>query len=242
MSQVMDPRLLREGEMEVVGRITEASNLTLYCSLRLACPDPEPPLEGSCVYKPIRGERPLEDFPRHTLAKREVAAHAVSEAGGWGIVPLTLLRDGPLGPGMVQQWIEVDESVDPVEMVFTGDPRLRAMAVLDLVINNADRKIGHLLPLEDGRILGVDHGVCFSPYPKLRTVLWAWRGARVEDEELRPVERVLSGLDGPLGERLGTLLSRREVGATRARAERLLEERRFPVPDPSRPAIPWPPF
>ncbi len=123
------------------------------------------------------GERPLSDFPDGTLARREVAAWHVSEATGWGIVPPTVLRDGPFGEGMVQSFVEADPDVDVVEMVVGDDPRLRRMAVLDAVMNNTDRKGGHILPVDGARrIHGVDHGVCFSAVPKLRTVLWGWRG------------------------------------------------------------------
>ena len=116
----------------------------------------------TAVYKPIRGERPLDDFPDGTLAYREVAAYAVSEAAGWGIVPPTVLRAGPFGLGMLQQWIDVDETVDVIGMVVGDDPRLRPMAVFDAAVNNTDRKAGHILPVPGGHLYGVDHGVCFS--------------------------------------------------------------------------------
>jgi hypothetical protein len=236
--------LLRDGELEIVGRMVEASNLNLYCTVTRHCPDPEPDLVAACVYKPIRGERPLDDFPDGTLANREVAAYRVSRATGWNIVPPTILRDGPLGPGMVQLWIDVDESVDIVAQIRAGDPALRRMAVFDAVINNADRKGGHMLPVEEprGHVYGVDHGVCFSPDPKLRTILWGWRGRWFAADEVAMLEGLGVALAGPLGDELRDLLAPDEVAITARRVRRLLRKGTFPQPDPDRPAIPWPPF
>jgi uncharacterized repeat protein (TIGR03843 family) len=200
------------------------------------------PIVGAAIYKPIRGERPLWDFPDGTLAGREMAAFLVSEASGWGIVPPTVVRDGPFGPGMVQLWMEVDESVDPVALVNDADPRLRRLAAFDAVVNNADRKVGHLLPMPDGSILGVDHGVCFHRDPKLRTVLWAWRGKKLRAAEMAVVERLEADLAGALGVELREHLTRAEVDLTRKRAQHLLRTGRFPQPSPDWPAIPWPPY
>jgi hypothetical protein len=233
--------LLHEGELEIVGRLVASSNFALYCTITRRCPDPETDLVATCVYKPIRGERPLDDFPDGTLGRREVAAHVLSEATGWGIVPPTVLRDGPAGEGMVQLWIDVDEAVDPWELVQASDPALRPMAVFDAVANNADRKVSHILPA-DGHLYGVDHGICFSPDPKLRTVLWGWRGRRLAQDELTVLERLRDSLDGDLGDELRELIEPDEVVATIERTEQLLRTRRFPLPDPERPAIPWPPF
>jgi uncharacterized repeat protein (TIGR03843 family) len=234
--------VLRDGELEVLGRLVASTNHAMYSRVTQICPDPEPPVVLDAVYKPVRGERPLDDFPDGTLARREVAAHAVSEATGWGIVPPTVMRDGPFGEGMVQQWIDVDESVDVVAMVVESDPRLRRIALFDAVVNNTDRKGGHLLPVPGGHVFGVDHGVCFSPVPKLRTVLWGWRGEPVTEEELAVLARVREDLDGDLGEELRGLLQRVEVAATIRRTDRLLGSRRFPWPSPGWPAVPWPPF
>jgi uncharacterized repeat protein (TIGR03843 family) len=248
--------LLLEGELEIVGRLTDASNATFLCRIASAADedqgvmpidvtDPAMRAEhaGSmCVYKPVRGERPLDDFPDGTLARREVAAFHVSEMSGWQVVPPTVMLDGPFGEGMVQAWIETDPDVDVVELVTRGDERLRSMCLFDALVNNADRKAGHLLPTADGRVLGVDHGICFSADPKLRTVLWGWRGDEIADDELAVIRNVCSGIDGQLGAALRELLSVREVRATQRRAEELLREGRFPQPDPFRPAIPWPPF
>ena len=168
---------LREGEIDIVGRIVGSSNNAMLVTVTRVCEDPEPTLVLDAIYKPTLGERPLDDFPDGTLARREVAAWHVSEASGWGIVPPTILRDGPFGEGMVQAFVEADPEVDVVAMVVEDDARLRRMAVLDAVMNNTDRKGGHILPVDGGRhVFGVDHGVCFSPVPKLRTVLWGWRG------------------------------------------------------------------
>ena len=195
------------------------------------------------IYKPTIGERPLDDFPDGTLSRREVAARHVSEASGWGIVPPTILRDGPFGEGMVQAFIEADPDVDVVAMVVEDDPRLRRMAVLDAVMNNTDRKGGHILPVDGGRhVHGVDHGVCFSPMPKLRTVLWGWRGKRFAPDELAGLECIREALDRDLGARLRELLSRNEVRATVRRTDELLLSGRFPYPSADWPAIPWPPF
>jgi uncharacterized repeat protein (TIGR03843 family) len=233
--------LLREGELEVLGRLVASTNYAMYCTITRSCPDPAPDLVATCVYKPVRGERPLDDFPDGTLARREGAAHTVSEATGWGIVPPTILRDGPFGEGMVQAFIETDPEVDVVTMVIGDDPRLRRMAVLDAVMNNTDRKVGHILPT-GGHLYGVDHGICFSDEPKLRTVLWGWRGQRLKADEVAVLVRLRDGLAGALERDLRRLLSLREVRATAARVDELLGTGRFPRPDPERPAIPWPPF
>ena len=207
-------------------------------------PEDELPPGPLCVYKPTRGERPLYDFPDGTLARREVAAYIVSEATGWSIAPPTVLREGPFGEGAVQAWMETDPDVDVVKLVVGADPRLRQMCVFDVIANNADRKGGHILPLLDGTLRGVDHGVCFAVEPKLRTVLWAWAGDELSEAELAVVGRVAAGLSrgGGLAAALGELLTRAEVRATARRVTALLESGRFPEPDPDRPALPWPPF
>jgi uncharacterized repeat protein (TIGR03843 family) len=198
------------------------------------------------VWKPTAGERPLFDFPIGTLTRREAAAYLVSEAIGWGIVPPTLLRDGPGGEGMLQAWIDIDPAADVIDMVNGDDPRLRRIATFDAIVNNTDRKAGHLLPVEGGHLFAVDHGVTFSIVPKLRTVLWAWEDEPFDDEELAGLTRVREALGtvaapGPLGVALGELLFVDEIEATRARVLALLEARVFPSPNPEWPAIPWPP-
>ncbi|GAA3110271.1 hypothetical protein GCM10020254_65420 [Streptomyces goshikiensis] len=194
--------LLTRGELTVRGRIREASNAVLLCSVTYEG------VSADCVYKPVKGERPLWDFPDGNLAQRERAAYLVSEATGWGLVPATVLRDGPYGEGMVQHWIEAGETPEdgllalvegeeaddgwkPVAfaevgegrtalLVHADDPRLRRLAVLDAVINNGDRKGGHLLPAPDGRLYAIDHGVTFHTEDKLRTLLWGVGGGAAD--------------------------------------------------------------
>ncbi|NUT29707.1 MAG: SCO1664 family protein [Streptomyces sp.] len=255
--------LLAEGELTVRGRIREASNAVLFCTVTYEGQ------EASCVYKPVAGERPLWDFPDGTLAEREVAAYEVSEATGWGLVPPTVLRDGPHGEGMVQLWIEATPDaellalVDGEEpgpgwkaigfaevgegrtalLVHADDERLRRLAVLDAVINNADRKGGHLLPTGAGRLYGIDHGVTFNAENKLRTLLWGWAGEPLTAEAvdvLKGLQTAL-GTSGALAERLGGLITAVELDATRARVDELLESGRHPQPSGEWPAIPWPP-
>ena len=234
---------LREGDIEIIGRIVGSSNNAMLVSVTRICPDPEPALVLDAIYKPTLGERPLDDFPDGTLAHREVAAWHVSEASGWGIVPPTLMRDGPFGEGMVQAFVDADREVDVVAMVVDDDARLRRMAVLDAVMNNTDRKGGHILPIDGGRhVYGVDHGVTFSPVPKLRTVLWGWRGQPLAADEIEGLERIRAALTADLGVTLRGLLSRSEVRATARRTDALLASGRFPFPSADWPAVPWPPF
>ncbi|KWX05722.1 phosphatidylinositol kinase [Carbonactinospora thermoautotrophica] len=254
-------RLLRDGALEIEGRLADASNTTLYCTVTLDG------VTAVCVHKPVAGERPLWDFPDGTLAGREVAAYLVSEAIGWEIVPPTVLRDGPLGPGMCQLWIEPDPKAElfevfPADAELTGwipvvravaegepavlahrdDPRLRRVAVFDAVVNNADRKGGHLLPTPSGHVYGVDHGVCFSVDDKLRTLLWGWRGQPLPDDALDALARLAHDLDSDLGERLSEHLTAEEIAKTAERVRRLLDTGVHPEPSPDWPAVPWPPF
>jgi uncharacterized repeat protein (TIGR03843 family) len=230
--------LLTHGEIEVAGRLAEASNATLYCAVSYAG------REAACVYKPVAGERPLWDFPHGTLAGRELAAYEVSRASGWDVVPPTVYRDGPFGPGMCQLWIDSDESVDLIALARSGsDRRLRAMAVFDAVINNADRKIGHLLPDPAGHLYGCDHGVCFATEYKLRTVLWQWRGDPLPDQDVAALQKISAKLgSGGLTETLLGWLTAQEVEATAKRAEMLLRHRVHPYPPEDWPAVPWPPI
>jgi uncharacterized repeat protein (TIGR03843 family) len=236
--------VLRDGEITILGRILESSNNALLVTVTLPCPDPgEPPRVIHAIHKPRAGERPLDDFPDGTLGYREVAAYLASEATGWAIVPPTILREGPFGEGMLQAFIEPDPTVDVIDWINEDDTRLRRMAAFDAAVNNTDRKGGHILPVDGGRhVYGVDHGVCFSVTPKLRTVLWAWRGERLLPDEVAGLLRMREEMDGDLGEALRPLLSRVEIRATVRRLDGLLETERFPLPSPAWPAIPWPPF
>lgn len=300
-----DPRaatLLRDGELTVEGRLRDASNATLYCSVQLE------DQHAHCVYKPVAGERPLWDFPDGTLAAREVAARVLAEATGWGLVPPTVLRDGPFGTGMCQLWItdadttgldapdgdtsagtesstdtasgpdapdtSADDTVTqapllavlegddpsgiaaewcpvvPVELadrrtgwlVHADDARLRRLAVLDVVINNADRKGGHLLTDAADQLYAVDHGVSFAVDDKLRTLLWGWAGQPLLEEHLTVLRRLRDSLaGGQLDTHLAALLNAEEREATRARVQALLTSGTHPSPAADRVAIPWPP-
>ena len=234
--------LLERGELSVVGRLWASTNNAMLCLASLpGAGDGGADLEAACIYKPVMGERPLGDFPDATLSRREVAAFAVSRATGWDIVPPTVLRDGAFGEGMVQLWIRADPSVDPVRMVVEEEPCLRVIAVFDAAVNNTDRKAGHLIPVPGGHVYGVDHGVTFSPVPKLRTVLWGWRGQPFSPAESGVLRGLRSRLDGRLGDELRGLLDPIEVAAACRRIDRLLAAGVFPQPDPRRPALPWPP-
>jgi uncharacterized repeat protein (TIGR03843 family) len=249
---------LLDAELVLHGRIMPASNATFVGEI-----------DGvRVVYKPVAGERPLWDFPDGTLARREVAAYVVSEAMGGNVVPHTFLRDGPHGEGMVQLWQEPDEEVvavdivpegevpegwchvfdgldghdRPVSLVHEDSPALRRMALFDVVVNNADRKGGHVLAMSDGHRYGVDHGVTFHTDPKLRTVLWGWLDDDLTAAELACVGELREQLHGDLGERLHHLLTGPEVAALDRRCARLLTTRVMPSPRGAGPAIPWPPF
>ncbi|MFC9743155.1 SCO1664 family protein [Streptomyces noursei] len=261
------PELLAEGELTVRGQIQDASNAVLYCTVALDG------RSAACVYKPVRGERPLWDFPDGTLAQREVAAYEVSRACGWDLIPTTVLRDGPYGTGMVQEWIappgDGDEAPELLALVAEDEPapgwkavgradigagrtallvhadhpRLRRLAVLDAVINNGDRKGGHLLPGAGGAFFAIDHGVTFNSADKLRTLLWGWAGEPLTDEVLTVLRGVRTELaDGaPLAVRLAELITDAELAALRARVDGLLSSGRHPEPSGEWPAIPWPP-
>ena len=256
-------QLLALGEIELEGRLVDASNTTLRAVVALDG------MIGRCVYKPVRGERPLWDFPDGTLAGREVSAYLVSQATGWGLVPPTILRDGPLGPGACQLWIDEpeepeqlvgfvpafevphgwfavaaarDEDGDAYALAHADDTRLARLAGLDAVINNADRKGGHVLSGVGERVYGVDHGVCFHVEDKLRTVLWGWTGRPLPEEAVEVLGDLGVQLDGPLGESLEVHLTVSEVRHVRQRVRRLLRAPRFPTPPQDWPAMPWPPI
>lgn len=265
-------QVLAEGDLSILGRIPTASNATLVCDAVVG------DHSVRCVYKPIRGEIPLWDFPDGTLAGREVASYLVSDALGWDAIPMTVLRDGPLGSGMVQRWIDTPDSdpdggvprldlVDlcpvgavpdgyrsvlrafdgrgePVELVHADDPRLLRMAVLDVLVNNADRKGGHVLEGVDGNVYGVDHGICLHGEDKLRTVLWGWAGDRIPAHLIDDVARVTDDLESDnsvLRDTLAAYITAEEIDALAIRAMVMLDSGTMPQPPGHRP-IPWPPF
>lgn len=225
---------LEKGTLDVTGRLVDASNATLYAT----CTYNEQSI--SVIYKPIAGERPLWDFPDGNLAQREYAAYLLSELSGFSVVPPTVLRDGPFGQGMVQQWIDIDESIDLAEFYRTDHPELRTMALFDAIANNTDRKIGHLLPSVQGRVLGCDHGVTFHEDDKLRTVLWQWAGKPLTENEIASLERLLSLIKE--NEEIRSLITDNEFAALQFRLQRLISEKEFPLPSDEWPAVPWPPF
>jgi uncharacterized repeat protein (TIGR03843 family) len=255
------PAVLRHGRLDITGRMVDASNATLFGTATLDG------VELQCVYKPVRGERPLWDFPDGTLAGREVSAFLISEAAGFHVVPHTLLRDGPFGPGMVQAWVDTEEETlvdvcapnevpagwlgvlrargdrgEPAVLVHADVPELQAMAAFDVVANNADRKGGHVLVGTDGHVYGVDHGLTLHSEHKLRTVLWGWVDKPLPEEVVRALERLRRELDGTLGEDLHEHVTRREVRAFTRRIDGLLADPCYPSPAGRGPAIPWPPF
>lgn len=293
--------LLLVGTLEVEGVLTDASNLTARVVISqeeahqagsaesggvadhgdpaAAKPAAGKPAAGERdsglrgLYKPIRGEAPLRDFPSGTLGRREVAAYLISEAGGWGLIPRTVLRDGPLGVGSVQQWVDweaagrapgeglleifpagpgaeplpqgwlpvlqgEDGAGTPVVVAHQDSPDLAAMAVLDLVLNNADRKGAHLMRDVDGHLWGFDHGLTLHVEDKLRTVLWGWAGQPLNSADVGRLERLQGALaDDAL---LGDLISAAEVAALGDRVARLLAEPHYPAVPEDRYPLPWP--
>lgn len=226
--------LLAGGEIELIGLLPGASNYTFATIVRNG------DARATAVYKPARGERPLWDFPRGTLWRREVAAFEVSEALGWGLVPATVGRDGPHGPGSLQWFVDAD----PDAHYFTLMPALadvfRLVAAFDIVVNNADRKAGHcVLENDTGRIWAIDHGVSFHADPKLRTVIWDFVGEPLPARVRQDLQRLLR--DHAAWDRLRSLLARDEIASLRARVRALLDEGAFPDPPEDRRAFPWPP-
>jgi uncharacterized repeat protein (TIGR03843 family) len=227
--------ILALGEVEIVGRLPWSSNRTFLATCTV---DGN---ELAAVYKPGRGERRLWDFPEDVY-RREVAAYELSELLGWGIVPETVDRlDAPLGPGSLQRFVPSDFSQHHFTLVEdrANHDLLRTICAFDIVANNADRKSGHCLSGDDGRIWAIDNGLCFHREPKLRTVIWEFAGEPVPDELRKDLERVASDEAG--SDRIRRWISAAEVRATRARARRLAEVGRFPVPDPDYYNYPWPP-
>jgi uncharacterized repeat protein (TIGR03843 family) len=225
---------LQCADIEILGLLPYASNATLLAQLRNGGD------EALAVYKPRRGERPLWDFPSGTLCLREQAAWVVSRELGWDIVPPTVLRDGPAGFGALQLWIEEDEDADVRALVRTHPDELRRIALFDVIVNNTDRKAGHLIVDADGKLWGVDHGICFSVDPKLRTVIWVFSSESVPPELLADLEAFAHKDCGASA--LGTLLSPAEHDALRRRVDSVIAHGRFPSPHPDRYHVPWPPW
>lgn len=262
-SAVLSEEALARGPLEILGHLRGASNGTYLVQLGDEA-------DQLAVYKPVAGERPLWDFPEGTLGGREVAVRALDRLLGFDLVPTTVWRDeGPLGPGMCQQWIVESESefaavVDVVpegqipeswlrilrarddsgmivELVHADLPRLRDLALLDAVVNNADRKAGHVLVDSTGRIFGIDHGICLHAETKLRTVLWGWTGDALAEEHLRALRQLGEMLADPLPD-VDRWLSAAEQAALRARVADLVASGTYPMPSTEWPAIPWPVF
>ena len=227
---------LTYGDLKVTGRLVDASNATLFGEISVGS------RIFNCIYKPVTGERPLWDFPDGTLANREFAAYLISEELGFDCVPPTVLRDGPFGYGMVQLWIDTDEAIDLAELYRQDLLELRKLALFDAVINNTDRKIGHLLPISEDKIYGCDHGVTFHVEDKLRTVLWQWESEPLTAIELASLAALSLSLDGEFGVQISSLVTNEEVNALRFRISRLINQGIFPSPSPDWPAVPWPPF
>ncbi len=225
-----DVSLLRGGDLEVVGRLIDASNASLLCKLKNGL---------QVIYKPIAGERPLWDFKSGSLAGREVAAFELSQLGGFNLVPATVLREGPFGKGAVQRWIVIDEGIDVVKFGTSQDERLRQMVLFDAIINNTDRKFGHLLISREGELYGCDHGVCFHSDDKLRTVLWQWAGEKITSSETECLES-LKSLIPDSG--LADYLESQEIKAMEVRINRILETGVLPEPAQDWPAVPYPPY
>ena len=218
--------------LKIVGRLVDASNATLQAIIE----ESDPAIK--VIYKPIAGEKPLWDFEDGNLASRELAAFIVSDSGGFDVVPFTILRDGPFGLGMVQQWIEIDSNVDIVEFGQSGDKQLKRLALFDAVINNTDRKFGHLLVDNSGKLYGCDHGVAFHKEDKLRTVLWQFAGQDFDQEEIDLLDTLFK-IDW--NDKLSNFLTNDEIQALYMRIEKLIHQRKFPEPSSSWPAVPWPP-
>lgn len=226
-------RRLAQCTLDISGRIVDASNATLLASASFEGQ------EFQCIYKPEAGERPLWDFPSGSLAQREYATFLFSYLMQDYLVPPTVLREGPFGRGMVQLWIDVDENVDLMDYFQEDNEQLRRLALFDAVVNNTDRKIGHLLPRKDGRLFACDHGVTFHEDDKLRTVLWQWADQPLTTQEgawLEKARDVANDL------RFSELINREEISALKQRIKRLIDSNKFPSPSEEWPAVPWPPF
>ncbi len=195
------------------------------------------------IYKPAGGERPLWDFPYGTLHRRERCSFLVSEALGWHLVPPTVIRDGPHGEGSMQLFVAHDQKANYFSLLEEGRPELFLLAVFDLIVNNTDRKGGHCLKGDDGRIWGIDHGLTFHVEPKLRTVIWDFAGQELPGkliDDLKDLDRLLDGGEGPLVREVGSLLDSEEFDMFRRRVRAFLDRPRLPLPEEYQ-SYPWPP-
>jgi uncharacterized repeat protein (TIGR03843 family) len=228
--------VLGQGEIEMQGLLPYGSNYTFLVSLEHC------EYKVLAVYKPVRGERPLWDFPEETLALREVAAFLVSDTLGWDFVPPTVYRDGPHGPGSVQWFIDAVDGVHYFNLGEADHPMLRRIALFDVLINNADRKGGHVIRDKQGKLWCIDHGICFHSDPKLRTVIWDFAGEPIPGDILAELRKFRGRLDDDetVHTALTTLLATNEFAALRRRTDRLLRNKHFPDPGPGR-NFPWPP-
>jgi uncharacterized repeat protein (TIGR03843 family) len=226
----IDDNLFLNGELEIIGRLVDASNASLLCKL---------PGEVKVIYKPIAGERPLWDFPDGNLASREVAAYYISEVGNFNVVPKTVLREGPFGIGAIQKWVETSEEADVIEIAQSQDSQIRKLALFDTVINNADRKFGHILITPEQNIFGCDHGVSLHEENKLRTVIWQFAEQNLSEQEIAQLEELLVAMDRKV---LSNYLTKSEIEAIFTRIRSLIEMGRFSSPNPNWPAVPWPPY
>jgi len=227
----LDSKEMLTGELGITHRLVDASNATLLGEIEGY---------GKVIYKPVAGERPLWDFPDGTLAGREVASYLLSEKLGLHLVPETILREGPFGPGMVQRWIDIDADVDLIEFGQSEDSQLRSLALFDAIINNTDRKFGHLLVESSGRLFGCDHGVTFHREEKLRTVLWQFAGLALTESEQALLNLALAN-SNEIAKMLSEYLTEVEIEALFSRISKLSELNAMPMPSEEWPAVPWPP-
>ena len=229
-------RLLSQGRVELLRQITYSSNVIFLTLVD------DGGLQTLAVYKPCQGETPLWDFPHGTLCLREVAAYVVSQALGWPLIPPTVLREGPFGPGAIQLYIDADYEANYFTLREERLPDLLPVAVFDVLTNNADRKGGHLLLDQWGRIWAIDNALTFHPEPKLRTVIWDFAGERIPEGRLADLRQLAAQLAGnsPLCRALDKLLAKDEIAALQARLTALLESAVCPYPDPTRRQVPWP--
>jgi hypothetical protein len=229
---------LMKGEITIDGQFMQGSNYTFRGLLT------HEGQEYQVVYKPVRGEQPLWDFPRGSLAHREVAAYLLSEMLGWALVPPTVYRrKAPIGPGSVQLYIEHDPEYHFFTFEEADRQRLRPAVLFDLIVNNADRKAGHILRGSDQHLWLIDQGLCFHVDDKLRTVLWDFGGEAIPPELVADLTRLEGMLeDGePQRAELEQHIRSGEVSAMAARIRDLLELEMFPLPPSPRRSYPWPP-